>query len=463
MAYPDRAKGFGARDVAVLAMADRSGNVSAHLERLLAQSQLSAVDRGLARELALGSLRRRGTLDYILRGVLAQPGRKLPTPMMEILEVALYQVLYLTRIPEFAAVNEAVEQCARHHHRKQGGLVNGVLRGILRRLSPPREGRPPLDAAAVPTALQAYRTFDAPIFPDPKVTPAAYLAAAYSLPSDLAARWVGRHGMATAAELAMQASAAAPQVVRVNALRASVEEAKAALAAEGVDAAVHANATSLVLAEHQNVAELAAFKAGLFQPQDPTATAVGLAAVVKAGMKVLDLCAAPGTKTTHLAELMGNAGQINAVDISAEKLQWINDNCARLGITIVRTHLAEAIGGMLTPESYDVVLADVPCSNTGVLARRPEARWRFDAKALGALAKDQRFLAAAGAHFTKPGGRFIYSTCSIEPEEDAQLAAGLLKHDRNLRLVREQLTLPAGADAPLAWHDGGYIAIFEKR
>ena len=155
--------------------------------------------------------------------------------------------------------------------------------------------------------------------------------------------------------------------------------------------------------------ELPGFGDGLFQPQDPTATAVGqvcgdlLAAMGKppAEMSVLDFCAAPGTKTTHLAELMGNQGSILALDVSPAKLEKIESNCRRMGISNVKTLSAERAGG-LTPQSYDLVLADVPCSNTGVLARRPEARWRFNHDALGRLIKDQQFLAAAAGQFVRP-------------------------------------------------------------
>ena len=177
-------------------------------------------------------------------------------------------------------------------------------------------------------------------------------------------------------------------------------------------------------------------------------------------MDVLDFCAGPGTKTTHLAELMGNAGSITAVDTTAEKLTSIESNCRRLGATIVRTILADTVGGM-APGNFDVALADVPCSNTGVLARRVEARWRFDEVALAKLVKDQRFLLAAAGHFVRPGGRLVYSTCSIEPEECSDLARTFVRRSDRFKLLDEKLTLPAGADDPATWCDGGYYAVFQ--
>jgi 16S rRNA (cytosine967-C5)-methyltransferase len=133
-----------------------------------------------------------------------------------------------------------------------------------------------------------------------------------------------------------------------------------------------------------------------------------------------------------------------------------------MGITIVNTGLAEKVG-QLEPMSYDVVLADVPCSNTGVLARRAEARWRFDEDSLSQIVKDQQFLAAAAAMFVKPGGRLVYSTCSIQAEENSQIVKRLIAKAGNLSLVKETLTMPAGAEEPTKWHDGGYCAVLRAR
>src|SRR5690606_12189771 len=151
------------------------------------------------------------------------------------------------------------------------------------------------------------------------------------------------------------------------------------------------NGVSIVLDEHVNVTTLGPFAAGLIQPQDPTATAAVMAAGPQPGQSVMDFCAAPGTKTTHLAQLMAGRGSILAVDVSNEKLDRVRQSAGRLGIGIVQTRLASDIGS-LAPESFDLVLADVPCSNTGVLARRPEARWRFTPQRLEKIVTDQQFL-----------------------------------------------------------------------
>jgi 16S rRNA (cytosine967-C5)-methyltransferase len=450
-----------ARDIAVRALRDRTGNISAHVKRL-AGGGLPATEGALAVELALGSLRRRSALETVLRAFLAQPNKRLPRPLAEILHVGLYQILYLERVPDFAAVNEAVSQTVRLRHKRQSGLVNGLLRNVLRSVSDRQEGRPPLEENVLPVGPNSYRTFDRPVFPDPAVDPEGYLAVAYSLPLTLASRWIReQRSLEGAAQVALHSNARPPLILRVNTLRCDLEGARASLLEDGVQTRPHCNGVSLVVSGGDPVplTEMKAFHEGLIQPQDPTATAVPLVAAVKPGMRVLDFCASPGTKTTAMAALMNNRGSITATDVSDEKLRPIDESCLRLGVTIVSTRLSSTAGS-LEAQSFDVVLADVPCSNSGVLARRAEARWRFNDQRLGTLVGDQKFIAQASAGFVRPGGRLVYSTCSIEPEEGREIARWLTRRCPKLRLEYEELTMPGGADDPTSWHDGGYVAVF---
>ena len=449
-----------ARDIAVRALRDRAGNVSAHLRRLSSQGAVSGVERALATELALGTVRRKPTLQAVLNAYLTSPGRRIKASVTNVLLVGLYQVLFLDRVPDFAAVNEAVSQARRLAGAKQAGFVNGVLRSVLRGLSPVSPGRGAAATDVIPLTPQTHRRADRRIFPDPGEAPVDYLLAAMAMPGPLAERWLSRLGsLEKVADLGYNANARAPLIARVNSLKTTVAGCVAALADEGVDARPHENRLSIVIS-HSTTAmtELAAFTGGLFQPQDPTASAVATAAGATAGMNVLDLCAAPGTKTTHLAELMSNRGSLVAADVSGEKLSQIESNCTRLGVTIVSTILAEQ-AGTLEPQSFDVVLADVPCTNTGVLARRAEARWRFSEKALSRLVSDQKAIAAAAALFVKPGGKLVYSTCSIEPEEGPPIVRWLCRQRRGLRIENEKMTLPGGTETPDRWHDGGYLAV----
>ncbi|MHC4561827.1 MAG: transcription antitermination factor NusB [Planctomycetota bacterium] len=451
-----------ARDIAVQALRDRTGNTSAALRRLLGEADLSPADRGLARELTLGVVRRRGTLEAVLKAFLRKPGQKLPPPLREILQIALYQLLFLDRVPAFAAVNEAVRQASAMRHKKQAGFVNGVLRSVQRALLPAKEGSAPLARDVIPVAAGVCRKIGAEVFADPQADPVGYLMDAYSLPGVLAERWLAQtdENLSRVVKWAVQANCSAPLIARVNHLRTDVPETIAALGEDGAKATPHANGCSIVLVEHRDITTLKAFQDGWIQPQDPSATAVVAACDVRPGMKVLDFCAAPGTKTTHLAERMKNTGEIVALDISQSKLQRIEENCQRMGVDIVTPMLSEKAGG-LAPADFDVVLADVPCSNTGVLARRPEAKWRFSASALSQLVHGQKGILAIAAEFVRPGGQLVYSTCSMEPEECHEVVryAG----DRlRLAIDSEKLTRPSGAGDPPQWHDGGFCAIFRR-
>ncbi len=452
------------RDIAVWALSDRNGYVSMRLDNLLAKGNLSPQDRALARELALGACRRRATLEALLEKFMQQPGRHLPGSLNQILEVAVYQMVFLDRVPDHAAVNEAVEQTVRHRHKRKSGMVNGVLRTIGRKVSKVLEGAPPPASDVIPVGPGIYRKADRPVFPEPLKNPAEYLGAAYSIPSTLAARWIGRFGSLQAAvDVAACANVRAPIVMRVNRLKADVQTVLDSLSADGAEAIAHDNGQSVVLLGRKALSELAAFNEGLGQVQDPTATALVLAAAPQPEMKVLDFCAAPGTKTTHIAERMHNRGSITAVDTTPEKLQCVKDNCRRMGISIVETLLAENIGSSPATHSFDLVLADVPCSNTGVLARRAGARWNFSAESLRRLVENQQKLLTDTAQFVKPGGKLVYSTCSIEPEECGDIVKWFVGRDENFAVVEEKLTLPGGAGEPAGWHDGGYYAVLKTK
>ncbi|KKK85462.1 hypothetical protein LCGC14_2773060, partial [marine sediment metagenome] len=405
---------------------DRAGNVTAHLDRVLDQSPVDPASAALAWELAMGVVRRRGTLDALIDAFRQRAGRSPVGRIREILRMGAYQLLFLDRVPDFAAVNEAVAMVPVRGGRKMRGFVNALLRQMARHVSEVQDGSPPPATDVLPLSGRRFRRFDRPVFPDPAGDPRGYLAAAMSLPDELAGKWLSDFGSLSAARApAFHANARAPLILRVNSLIASVEQVTSRLGEQGIEAAPHANGLSVVLAHGAGLTGLDVFAEGLLQPQDAAATAVIARAPVAPGMRVLDLCAAPGTKTTHLAERMADRGEIVAVDVSAEKLSRIEDNCRRMKISIVRTLLAEKVT-TLDPESFDLVLADVPCSNTGVLARRPEARWRFTMERMGQLVRDQRQLLMLAASFVRPGGACVYSTCSLEKQENEQAVRHLL-------------------------------------
>jgi len=211
------------------------------------------------------------------------------------------------------------------------------------------------------------------------------------------------------------------------------------------------------------VRQIPAFQQGLCQPQDPTAMTVVRLADPKPGQTIIDMCAAPGTKATLAAEYMGNQGIVLASDQTAEKLRLIEANCQRLGIHIVQTVQVDALASAASRlDRIETVLVDAPCSNSGVLARRPEARYRIDENALQRLAAAQIELLRRAAALARPGTRLVYSTCSIEREENEEVIQAFCREHRRWRLIESCLTLPrAGAEAR-SWCDGGFAAVLVR-
>lgn len=447
-----------ARALALQALQDRQGMVSRHLERLLAREPIPPADAGLATELAHGVVRRRRTLDAVIRGYSQRPDRGMPDALRQVLRLGVYQVLFLDRVPDFAAVSESVELCRRKVPHATG-FVNALLRSVARGAGEPATGAAvPLEPNVVPLTDAAWRALDRPFLAPPGEQPGIFLGEACSLPDELAGRWLRRFGgLPQAFAAAMQCNARPPLVARVNAARTSVAGLLERLRGEGVAAEPHANGRSVVLPPHTALTALPAFQEGLLTPQDATATDAAAALGVLPGQAVLDFCAAPGTKTTQIGEALGGQGRLLAVDVSREKLALVEQGTARYGIAL-ETRLAEEVAA-LPPESFDRVLVDAPCSNSGVFARRVEARWRFTTESLRRLAGDQRQILTLAAMFAARGGRIVYSTCSVEPEENGEVVRGFVKANRRWRLLEERLTLPSGHVPPTEYRDGGYWAL----
>lgn len=431
-------------------------------------SGLDARDRHLAHELAAGVVRHRRTLDCVLNTFSRRPIVKSPPPLRILLRLGAYQLLFLDRIPDHAAVDETVELAkawARPRMHKHpvsiAGFVNGVLRGLIagRQMAEHARGQNPRRTIESPVS-QSVTVLDRDVFADPDASPGDWLADAYSFEPWLAGRWVERLGMPKARELARAQNRRAGMVVRVNTLRTDLPNAQQMLEAEGLRIEPTRSTLPLLRVLEGDVLASRAMTLGLLQPQDPWAASVVAQLDLRPGLTVLDRCAAPGTKTTQMIELMRNQGLIIAVDPEQDRLDALLTNVRRLGGHIVRAVRAEAMPAeLLAVAPVDRALVDVPCSNSGVLARRPEARWRINAEALGELAGQQRDLLMDAINWVAPGGKIVYSTCSIEPEENAQVVEYAVKRRHGqVRLVSEKLTLPSLAQD----HDGGYWALLER-
>jgi 16S rRNA (cytosine967-C5)-methyltransferase len=372
------------------------------LDALGDRARLPARDRGLATELVLGTLRWQRRLDWTLARVSRRRLDELTPWVRALLRLTAYQLAFLDRIPPWAAVHEAVELAKRRRAAGASAFVNGVLRTLA---GMPRPW--PLPTAGDPIEALALRA---------------------SHPTWLVERWWGRYGPAEAEALAVSMNEAPPVVLRANTLRTAPPTLAAILDEAGVRATPTRFAPEgFVLDRVGDLRELRPLSDGRAAVQDEAAILVGHALAPRPGDTVADVCAAPGTKTTHLAALMANQGRIVAADRHPGRLDVLRAAAARLGATIVEPRLGDAqtLAQDVGPVC-DRVLVDAPCSNLGVLRRNPDGKWRRRPEDFVTLAAAQAAILDAAASLVRPGGVLVYATCSLEPEENAAVVAELL-------------------------------------
>jgi 16S rRNA (cytosine967-C5)-methyltransferase len=426
------------------------------LDQHLGQADLSAADRRLATQLTYGVLRRRGTLDALLRPLVTRAPHQVEPWLWDILRLGAFQIALLTYIPSHAAVHETVELAAQFQRPRAKGFINGVLRALLRLMTDEQAAVPTADA--LPREEGRYRTLARPVLPDPAAHPVEYLSAAFALPRWLADRWAGRYPWEECLRLGFWFAGPAPMWLRCNTLRTDRAAYLAVCAQAGIAAEPGEHAQSIRLMEPAAVRDLPGFEEGWFAVQDESAMWVASALAPEPGSRVLDLCAAPGGKTTHLAELMRNQGHIIACDVDDRRLDTMAELCRRLGVLIVETLRLHPERGEEPPAGpFDMILVDVPCSNTGVLGRRPEVRWRLRPDDFRRLVPLQTELLLLAGERVRPGGAVVYSTCSIEPEENRQVVQAVLQGMPDLVLEAEEEQVP-GRPA-----DGGYWGRLRRR
>jgi len=424
-------------------------------------SEYDGANRRLVTQLVFGVLRRQGTLDTLLLPFLNQPLDRMHRDTLDVLRLGAFQLAFLTAIPRHAAVNETIELLPTNRGQVRN-FANAILRRVSDLVTDEYTDFPGPDA--LPMGIEsrgnedggAFRFLSKPILPDPEREPEAYLAAGFSLPLWLAERWFDRHGFDECVRLGFWFNAPPGMWLRVNTRHGNRERYLQFLAERDILAEPADHPQGVKLLGGANVRELPGYDDGLFGVQDLTAMRAASALNPQPGWKVLDLCAAPGGKTTHLAELMHNSGRIVACDIVPQRLDTVMALCKRLGITIVEPALV--VDGSDAPAGpFDAVLADVPCSNTGVLARRPEVRWRLEPHELPHLIELQKRLLNVALDRVKPGGVVLYSTCSIEPEENRGVVQTILRERPDAELEADHISIP-GLPA-----DGGYWARLRRK
>ena len=427
----------------------RNAFVQEILDQHLGRSHLSAPDRRLATQLAYGVLRRRGTLDALLQPLVSRPRRNVEAWLWEALRLGAYQLTLLTHVPPHAALSETVELAAVFRRPEAKGFLNGVLRALSRLVTDDRTDAPAADA--LPLEAGAYRRLARPVFADPAHYFTRYFASAFSFPEWLAERWAKRYSAEECLRLGWWFAGPAPLWLRCNPLKAGREQLLQAFAVAGIPAEPGEHPQSIRLGETRPVRELPGYAEGWFTVQDESSMRVAAALAPEPGATVLDLCAAPGGKATHLGELMRDSGRVVACDVDERRLKTVAELAARLGLTCVETRRLRP--GEAPPGGpFDGALVDVPCSNTGVLGRRPEVRWRLRPDDFAHLTDLQTGLLRQACERVRPGGAVVYSTCSVEPEENGRLVRAFLERAPGVMLEAEEERTP-GRPA-----DGGYWA-----
>jgi 16S rRNA (cytosine967-C5)-methyltransferase len=468
------------------------------LERALARTRLSPVNRALCQELVSGVVRWQAALDWLI--ARKTDGREQKPGLQNLLRLGLYQIFWLNRIPEHAAVHETVELAKRGGFGSQAGFVNAVLRGYLR------------EAEATKRLLAELKI--------------SQPALGWSHPEWLIARWQKRWGARKTAQLLEWNNTPPKTYARVSNLKFGGASVPANRLVSGLapptESGVHGvtrptlkNTGDLLaqwrdenveydfvrrdwleenlvfeLKSHPPLASLTSFRNGWFYIQDPSTLLAVTELNPWPGETILDFCAAPGGKTTFIAQLMNNQGRIVAQDVSEERLKLVRENCTRLGVTCVefcrsRGDAAQnqlAIcdlrftnppeerarkSSIVNPKSnrpsaighlqFDGILVDAPCSNTGVMRRRVDLRWRIQPEEVSRLQQTQLTLLEQATPKLKPGGVLVYSTCSLEPEENSEVVKEFLRGHEEFKLEIERELLPFVDDV-----DGAFVARLKR-
>ncbi|MDR3569506.1 MAG: 16S rRNA (cytosine(967)-C(5))-methyltransferase RsmB [Syntrophobacteraceae bacterium] len=391
-------------------------------------SRLDERDRALLTELVYGVLRWRGRLDWHIDQLSRTRADKIAPQVRVLLRLALYQILFLDRIPDHAAVNDAVEVAKSSQPPHVIRFINALLREAARRGANPESAAPDLEAAAATAHIAPPPAGARWNWPDPRKDPAACMAVMTSHPVWLTSRMIAEIGLEEAGLFFEASNRIAPAVFRINTLRTSREEAIASLLQEGIDATPSARLEHAirVTAPRRDMTGTNAFRQGLIQSQDEASQIVSLLLFPEPGERVLDLCGGLGVKSSHIAMLMKNEGEVLTVDTSAWKLDEARKNGQRQAITIIRT-LAEDVLS-LQPQStglFDRVLLDAPCTGWGSVRRKPDIKWRRHIKDSYRLSLIQKELLIHAAAFVKPGGVLVYATCTVFREENESVAQHL--------------------------------------
>jgi 16S rRNA (cytosine967-C5)-methyltransferase len=413
------------RQLAFLALRDvhrRGAFTDIALDRVLRTAKLNSADRGLVTELVYGSVRRSRSLDALIDQLGRKKAHQQPPELRTILHIGLYQLRYQERIPPSAAVNTTVELAKENGFKGLAGVVNGLLRQYERL------------AASSSDSLQL------------PVEPVERLGVLHSFPDWIIQMWIEQLGVEETEQLCEWLNQSPTIDLRINPLRVLIEDVEAAMQSAGVN--VHRvpqlPQALRVAGGTGTIQKLPGFSEGWWTIQDSSAQLVSHLLDPQAGDVVIDACAAPGGKTTHIAELMRDEGKIWACDKAASRLKKLKENAQRLQLKSIQICTGDSRNFSQFSNSADRVLLDAPCSGLGTLHRRPDIRWRVTAATVDELSVLQGELLEQAATWVKPGGVLVYSTCTVHPQENEGVILPFLERHSHWQIE------PPPADSPLS-------------
>ena len=384
------------------------------------------------RELVYGVLENKLTLDYYIDLLVKDGIKSLRSHELTILRMGIYQLGYMDSVPEYAAVNESV-QLAKRYCRYKAGLVNGVLREYLNKRIQLR-------------------------LPDRHEDEVRYLSVKYSYAPWIIELWLEHYDIDFLEELLAAGNETPPTTIRMNWLKVMKKDLMTKLSEKGFEVREGEVSRNAIHVKGSGLLDTELYKMGMFTPQDESSMLVAEKLDPKHGETIMDVCAAPGGKTTAIAERMNNTGRIIASDIYRRKLDLIDREAKRLGITNIETRSWDATrvdSSML--QKADRVLVDAPCSGLGVARRKPEIKYKELTQDMELLPRKQLAILSASSGYVKPGGTLVYSTCTINPEENEKVTDAFLKKNNSFKMV-ERIQLLPNIDGT----DGFYICVMKK-
>ncbi len=400
-------------------------------------AKLNNKDIGLISQIVYGVTTWRLTLDTIIEKHSKIKLKKISPWILNILRMGIYQIIFLNKIPKFSAVDESVNLAKKYGHQKSAGFVNAILRKI---------------------SLDDYKDLFKIENKKEKISKTQ------SMPIWIIEELLKNNTLDEVEKICENLNLKPELSVRVNTLKTTKEELIKKLQNKNIKCNNGDLEDFIILKDVKNIENMEEFKKGLFTIQDESA---GLTAVIldpKEGQNVLDACSAPGGKTTYMAEIMKNHGKIDAWDIHEHRLKLIEENCKRLGITIVNTQINDATKVIDNSIKYDKILLDVPCLGIGVIKRKPDIKWQRKPEDVIEISKIQNQILENCAKKLKKGGELVYSTCSILKEENENIIEKFLVKNQDFEIIKiTDSKLKYLKIMPNKFHDGFFICKMRKK